>query len=260
MGLDWFTLAAQVVNFLVLVWLLKHFLYGRIVGAMNAREAGIATRLDEAAQQRTSAEREAELFRARNREFEADRDQMLAKAKEEAEDHRRQLMNAARLDAEAAQAGWLETLERERRGLLQDFRERLGQEVFALTRRGLKELADADLEAQILKVFVERLRALDPAERDAIVAAVRGADREVEIRTAFPVSAQARERLSRSLRQELDESIAVRFTASAELICGIELRTHSHRFAWNADSYLESLEASLFEALDESAEKHTKLQ
>ena len=260
MGLDWFTLVAQVVNFLVLVWLLKHFLYDRIVGAMNEREAKITGRLEEAAKQRASAEREAELFRTKNREFEDERDQMLARIKEEAEAHRWQLMDAARLDAEKAQVEWLETLARKRQELLQDFRERLGQVVFTLARRGLKELADADVEEQILKVFVERLQALDPTERDAMVTSVRDLDHEVEIRTAFPVPPELRERLSLCLRQQLDDSVEVRFTVVAELICGIELRTHSHRFVWSLDSYLEGLEANLFEALDESAEKHAKLQ
>jgi F-type H+-transporting ATPase subunit b len=257
-GLDWFTLIAQVVNFLVLVWLLEHFLYGRIVRAMNEREAKISGRLEEAAHQRATAEQEAELFRTRNRELEERRDQMLAQAQEEAESHRQQLMEAARLETEAAQVQWLEALERERQGLLQDFRERLGQQVFALARHGLKELANADLEEQILKVFVERLQTLDPAEREALVAAVRDTDREVEIRTAFPVLSEAREGLSRSLREQLDDRVDVRFTAVPELICGIELRAHSHRFAWNLDSYLEGLEARVFEVLEESAKKHAK--
>jgi F-type H+-transporting ATPase subunit b len=258
--LDWFTLIAQVVNFLVLVWLLKHFLYDRIVRAMNEREAKIARRLQEAAQQRASAEQEAELFRTKNRELAEQRDQMLARAKEEAESHRQQLMEAARLETEAAQVQWLEALERERQGLLQDFRERLGQHVFALARHGLQELANADLEEQILNVFVERLQTLDPAEREAIVVAVRDSDREVEIRTAFPVLPEARKGLSRSLREQLDDSVDVRFTTVPELICGIELRAHSQRLVWNLDSYLEGLEARVFEVLDESAKKHAKTQ
>jgi F-type H+-transporting ATPase subunit b len=260
MGLDWFTLIAQVFNFLVLVWLLKHLFYGRVVRAMNEREAKIAGRLEEAARNRALAEKEAELFRTRNRELEEQRDQMLARAREEAEAHRQQLMDAARLEAETAQVQWLEMLERERQGLLQDFRERLAQEVFALTRHGLKELANADLEEQIQKVFVERLQTIDPAEREAIVAAVRDSAHEVEIRTAFPVPPEARERLSRALRQQLDDSVDVRFTTVVELICGIELRAGSHRFVWNLDSYLEGLEARLFEALDETAKKHATPQ
>jgi len=259
-GFDWFTLIAQVVNFLVLVWLLKHLLYPRIVKAMNDREAKIASRLEEAAQKRAEAEREADLFRTRNRELDEQRDQMLARAKEEAESHRRELMEAARLETEAAQAQWLESLQRERQGLFQDLRERLGQQVFAFARHALKELGDAELEGQILKVFVERLPTLDPTGREAIVAAVRDSDREVEIRTAFPVLPEVRESVSRSLREQLDDSVDVRFTTVPELICGIELRAHSHRLVWNLDSYLEGLEARVFEVLDERTKKDAKPQ
>ena len=256
MDLDWFTLIAQVVNFLVLVWLLKHFLYGRIVRAMNEREAKINGRLEEAARKRASAEQEAELFRTKNRELEEHRDQMMVRAKEDAESHRRTLMDEARQATETAQIQWLDTLKRERQELLQDFRERLGQEVFMLARQGLKELANADLEEQIVKVFVKRLQTMDPVEREAIVASLRDSDRRVEIRTAFQVFPEARESLSRSLRQQLDDSVDVRFSTVPELICGIELWAHSHRFMWNLDSYLEGLEARVFEALDESEKKH----
>ena len=48
MLIDWFTVVAQIVNFLVLVALLKHFLYGRLVEAIDAREKRIAARLAEA--------------------------------------------------------------------------------------------------------------------------------------------------------------------------------------------------------------------
>lgn len=256
----WFTLAAQVINFLVLVWLLKHFLYGRIVKAMSEREAEIARRLEAAAQQRVAAEQEAELFRARNRELQEQRDQMVAQAREEAEVQRQKLLEAARRDAEAAQAQWFESLRREQQVLLQEVRERLGQQAFAIARRALKELAGAELEREIVRAFTERLATLDAAERGALVAAARDSDRAVEVRTAFPVPSEARENLSRSLRQQLDERIDVRFTTVPELMCGIELRAHSYRLVWNLDSYLEGLEDRVFGALDESAIRNAQLQ
>lgn len=259
MELDWFTLIAQVVNLLVLVGLLKHFLFGRIVRAMNEREAKITTRLEEAARARASAEQEAQLLRTKRRELEEAREQILAQAKAEAEAHRQELMDAARLEAENQQLQWLEALKLERQELLQEFRENLGQAVFTVASRGLKELANADLEEQILKIFVERLAALDPAEREAIVETARGSNLEVEIRTAFPLPPQAREKLSHSLRQYLDDSIDLRFITAPELICGIELRVPSHRIVWNLDSYLEGMEARVFEGLDESARNHAQV-
>jgi F-type H+-transporting ATPase subunit b len=255
MAPDWFTLIAQVVNFLVLVWLLKRFLYGRIVAAMNDRKATIEGRLAEAARERADAGREVELFRAKNRELDEQREQMLARAHEEAESVRRQSMEEARRETEAMQAEWLESLQRERQGVLQEVRERLGQQVFALARDVLEELADADLEGQIVKVFMAKVRSLDPAEREAIVAAVRDSDSAVEIRTAFPMPTDARDRVARLLRDELIDSLDVRFTTVPELICGIELRADSHRLVWNLDACLEDREARVFEVLDRRAEK-----
>lgn len=257
MSVDWFTLVAQIVNFLVLVWLLKHLMYGRIIGAMDAREEGIASRLEEAARERAAAEREAGQYRARSLEFEQQREQMLARAGEEAGSHRQALLEEARVEAGKAQAQWLQTLQRERQGLLQDFRERVGQGVFAVASQGLKELADADLEAQVFKVFAQRVQALEPDRREAIVETIRDSNgAEVEVRTAFAPDAQAQEMLTGALRQHLDQGVQVRFTTDPGLICGIELRARSHRLAWSLDSYLEGLEARAFEVLDEGARNH----
>ena len=49
MLIDWFTVGAQVLNFLILVWLLKRFLYKPILNAIDAREKRIAAELADAA-------------------------------------------------------------------------------------------------------------------------------------------------------------------------------------------------------------------
>ena len=45
MLIDWFTVGAQALNFLILVWLMKHFLYQPILHAIDAREKKIAAEL-----------------------------------------------------------------------------------------------------------------------------------------------------------------------------------------------------------------------
>jgi F-type H+-transporting ATPase subunit b len=220
---------------------------------MKDREARITARLDEAAHKRAEAEEEAEQYRARKRELEEQREEMLARAREEAETRREQLIEEARVEAERAQAQWFEALQQEQRDLLQDLRERTSHHVFAIARRLLRDLADADLEEQILDAFLERLPKIDPAEHDAIVAAVGGSDGEVELRTAFPLAPETRERVTRSLREDLGEAVGVRFAVAPELGCGIELRAHSHRLVWNLESYLEGLEEGVFEALEKKA-------
>ncbi len=58
MLIDWFTVAAQVINFLVLVWLLKRFLYQPIIDAIDAREKRIAAELADADAKKAEARQE----------------------------------------------------------------------------------------------------------------------------------------------------------------------------------------------------------
>ena len=62
MLINWFTVVAQIVNFLILVFLLKYFLYDRVIRAMDQREQRIQQRLQEAEEKKQEAEQEAEAY------------------------------------------------------------------------------------------------------------------------------------------------------------------------------------------------------
>ena len=70
MLIDWFTVGAQLLNFAILVWLMKRFLYQPILRAVDAREKHIAQALAQAEADKAQAAQESELFRQRNQAFE----------------------------------------------------------------------------------------------------------------------------------------------------------------------------------------------
>lgn len=256
MQIDWFTLAAQAVNFLVLVWLLRRFLYGRIVRAMDAREAAITARLDAAARERTDAEREATHYRTEVQKLADERERILARSREEANTLRQQLVEEARADAEKMKAQWVASLRREEEELLCEFRERTGRQVLAIARRALTDLAGAELEPRMIAAFLERLARLEPAERGALAEEIRRSDREVQFRTAFTVDSESRERVTRFLREHLEDGVTVRFEVETDLGCGVELRALSRTLQWNLESYLDRLEEAFFERLEQRARGH----
>ena len=67
MLIDWFTVVAQILNFLVLVWLLKRFLYKPVLDAIDAREKGIATKLADAEAKEAEALKEHQEFDDKNK-------------------------------------------------------------------------------------------------------------------------------------------------------------------------------------------------
>lgn len=258
MKIDWFTFIAQIINFAVLVWLLRVLLYDRINQAMKEREQKIIGRLDDAAAIRQQALAEKNHYEAKVLELEQHREESFKKVQVEAEAQLQKLMADARARVEVAQSQWLETLQRERADLIQDVRERMGHQILAVTRHAIQQLASEDLESAILKTFFNRLKSIDAPEYQSLTQTSGSDAREIEVRTSFPVSEESREHVLNSLTETFSDNIQVDFTTSKDLICGIELRVQSQRLTWSLDSYLTSLEENIFQALEENAVQHAQ--
>jgi F-type H+-transporting ATPase subunit gamma len=149
MQIDWLTVAAQIVNFLVLVWLLRRFLYGPITAAMNRREQRIAAKLAEADQRRAEAETAAETYREAERDLERRTDRLLADARKMAETERHDLERTARREVQELRQAWERKLDDEKTVFLGDVRRQLLDHAFALARHTIDDLADRRLEEQM---------------------------------------------------------------------------------------------------------------
>src|SRR5665811_1686842 len=161
MLIDWFTVIAQVVNFLILVWLLKHFLYRPILDAIDAREKRIAKELADADAKKAEAQKECDEFQHKNEEFDQQRTALMNKATEEAKTERQRLFDEARQAADVLSAKRQETLRNDAHNLNQALSRRAQQEVFAIARKALTDLAATSLEERLADVFTRRLREMD---------------------------------------------------------------------------------------------------
>ena len=101
MRIDWFTGSAQAINFLILVWLMKRFLYKPILDAVDAREKRVATELADAAAKKAEAKMERDDLQHKHDAFDPQRAAVLSKAPEEAAAARQRLLGPA-LPAAAA--------------------------------------------------------------------------------------------------------------------------------------------------------------
>ena len=110
MLIDWFTVGAQALNFIILVWLLKRFLYKPILNAVDAREKRIAAELADADAKKAEAQKERDEFRHKNEEFDQQRAALLSKATDEAKAERQRLLDDARKAADALSAKRQEAL------------------------------------------------------------------------------------------------------------------------------------------------------
>ncbi len=165
MLIDWFTVAAQVLNFLVLVWLLKRLLYRPILHAIDTREQRIAQALADADAKQAEATRERDELGHKNEAFERERAALLNEATDAAKAQRLRLLDEARQAADTLRDEQREALLREQQGLHDELARLTGEQVFAIARKTLVDLAGTSLEQRMSEVFVQRLGALDPAAK-----------------------------------------------------------------------------------------------
>jgi F-type H+-transporting ATPase subunit b len=167
MLIDWFTVGAQTLNFLILVWLLKRFLYKPILHAIDEREKRIAAELADADTKKAEAQKERDEFQHKNEEFDQQRAALLSKATDEAQAEGQRLLEEARQGADALSAKRRKRLRNDAGKLNQDITRRTQQEVFAIARKALTDLAATSLEERLGEVFTRRLRELDDEAKQA---------------------------------------------------------------------------------------------
>lgn len=250
MEINWFTFGAQIANFLLLVWLLRRFLYGPITAAMTERQQRIAERFEEAREKTETAEAEATQYRQKLEQLAATREETIAEAEEAARERRREMVEEARAEVGRLETQWKEALRRERETFLKELSERVSHETVELARRALRDLAHAELEQEVVRVFQDRLRALEDERRQLLTDAVRSDDEAARIHTVFDLDAENERRLAETLQEVTGTEVAPVFDREANLGLGIELRVGGHKVAWSLQSYFAEMEERIRDRID----------
>ncbi|AKB74397.1 ATP synthase B chain [Methanosarcina lacustris Z-7289] len=258
MLIDWFTVIAQVLNFLILVWLLKRFLYKPILNAVDAREKKVADELADADAKEAEAQKEKEDFRRKNEEFDQQHTVLLSRAKDDAKAERQRLLEEARQEASDLRSKQQETLRNDKQNLNQAISRRAQQEVFAIARKVLQDLAGTSLEEHTVDAFAQRLLKLEGTEKEQLASALGASSNPVLVRTAFELPKAQRDLVQKTIKETLGIEIQARFETVPDLVSGIELTANGQKVAWSIADYLSSLEKSVDELLKEQPKSEAK--
>lgn len=242
MLIDWFTVGAQAVNFLILVWLMKRFLYKPILHAIDEREKRIANELADADAKKAEAQKEHDDFQHKNEEFDKQRAALLNKATEEANAERQRLLGEARKAADTLSATRQNALRNEADRLNQAISRRTQQEVFAIARKALTDLASTSLEEGMVGVFTRRVREMNGQPKDDLGKALTTDSAPALVRSAFDLPAEQRKAIQTAINETFSADIHLRFETSPDLVSGIELTANGQKVGWSIGDYLASLQ------------------
>ena len=245
MNVDGWTVLAQVVNFLLLVWLLKRFLYEPVQKVIAQRQARLLEERRAAEARAAAARAEEEKYKELVARLEAERRQILEQAAAQAEKERERLLEQAAQEVAAARDQMYERLRAERAELEGQIRRGILQEASRAAEKILAELAGVAIADALIDALERRIASLPPLEIHSQGTAV-----PVEVRTSFEPTPDQRERLRALVaRWTGREQAQVSFVHDRGLILGVEIAGAGESVSWSARDVLESIEGAAFPRL-----------
>ncbi|MBE9047726.1 ATP F0F1 synthase subunit beta [Pleurocapsales cyanobacterium LEGE 10410] len=261
MLIDPFVVVAQIINFLILVALLKRFLYQPVTQAMSARSQRIERQLAAAASTEQDAGTEKKLYLQKQRELEAQKQEWLNNAKLEVELEQQELTQTAIAEVNLRRSQWYQDFEQDRQKLSDTIRDRLSHQVALATRKALSDLANADLETQIVATLVDRLYNLDDSQLNAIRnAPIVKPHQTIIVYSSFAIADEQQERLLTAIKKQITPKAEVQFETKEDLLCGIELRYGGYKISWNLKHYLTELETATVNIAENNAADRTTIE
>ncbi len=258
MLIDWFTVGAQALNFLILVWLMKRFLYKPILQAIDAREKRIAMELEEADTKKAEAQKDRDEFQHKNEEFDQQRASLMSKATGEATVERQRLLDEARKDVDELRAKRQDALRNEQRNLSQEIIRWTQKEVFAIARKTLADLASTILEERMCEMFIHRLCALTGTAKEQLATALVTSTQPARVHSAFDLPSTQHAAIQKAINETFSADIHIQFETVPKLVSGIELSSNGQKVAWSIAEYLATLEKSVGELLHEDTKPVSK--
>ncbi len=223
MELNWSTFLLDIVNFLILVWILKRFLYKPVLAAIAQRKAAIDKTLSDATARQTDAQALRRQYENRLQEWESEKEKLRAGLREEISAEREKMMAA--LQQPLAQEREKSRVVEERR--VQEVRseaeKQAGLAGVRFTARLLSRLASPELELKLVDLALEDMRVL-PAEQLRGMRDGEAADnRPIRVTSAFPLPDAQRCALTKMIEDLIHGKPATEFNEDSHLLAGLRV-------------------------------------
>ena len=232
-----FTIIAQIVNFLIIVVVLRALLFKRILGAVEERQRKIKEQREEIAEEEAKAKKTRQELEEKHADFRKEREKMMQHASDEAAKRRRRLIEEAESEAEKKRSRWETSMEKERDSFLAELRALAADDLLNLAERMLTDLADDSLERRIARRVIERLR--------------DGGELAEEIRTADTVTVLSSYGLPDEIKEQLRELLPAADFSRSDDFHGLAIEAGGRRIAWTVEGWLDEFGAELERRLAE---------
>jgi len=221
--LNWSTFLLEIFNFLVLVWILKRFLYQPVLDVIARRRATIENQLAEARQLHADSDALKQQYEHRLSDWEQERQIAMDKLLHEIEETRQQQL--AKLESEIAQEEEKTRLVRSRqnRQAILEIEQQALQQGAAFASRLLAEASGPELENRLFDLLLTELTALSADQLSELSNKWGEPPEHIVVTSAYPLSDDRRHRLQDVLSKAAGLASPVHYEQDSDLLAGLNI-------------------------------------
>jgi F-type H+-transporting ATPase subunit b len=239
MELNWSTFILEIINFLVLLWLLKRFLYRPVLDVIARRREGIERQLEGAKSVQDEAQALQARYESRLADWERERQQRLQALEREIAAERAARLQAIAAEEAAAREKQQVLAQREAEAAARQLEEQALESAAGFAARLLRDLSGPELERQLVGLALAQLADLPAEQRESLQRGAVAADGGVLVTSAYELPVPEQERLRQALSGLAPEGANLRFEQDPELLAGLHISVGSSVLGLNLRDELQ---------------------
>ena len=252
MGIDSVTLIAQIINLVVLIWLMKRFLYQPVLKIISERQALIDEEINRAHQARQEALLQEAKYTKKVSDFDAKRTEMMSEVHQEVEEFKKKLLDESKQAIAYSRKNWQNELELEKASFDATLQAAIIKNFKLFASDALKDMAGVELTDLVLEKFKEKIQKMPKTAQKQMLENILKHEKIV-IATDSKLNLKTKDELKSFLvaQFELTSAVKFEFKEDKDLICGIQILIGEHQTSWNLKNYLDAFEENMDTAFNE---------
>lgn len=246
MSIDFFTFCAQILNLLILLFLLRKFLYLPVLKVLDERKSIMENEYKAAENARRQAEKTAQKIQKEYATVESEKQKILAQSHIKAEELAQKLTAEAQSEFEKARKSWKNKLTSEQNTFDLALQNLIVTYFEKFTDNALNQMADITLNELFLHKLEQKISSLSKKQKRQFSDDFLQTN-ELSVITAKEISAESKRNFKNFLQDEflLPENIKIKFATDEKLICGITIKAGEQMIAWNLADYIAEFSKNL---------------
>ncbi len=244
MKINWFTIIAQIINFIILVWLLKKLLYKPVLNAISNRKNERESLLKSAELKMAEAKQMQNDLQKKNEDLENHKGDLLKKIGQEIEEEKKKRLMEVYKMSDQLKDHLTKSIKEETEQYIDELVNRVESEVFYISKKVLKDLSSLNLQEVVTQNFIERLNNIDSVKSENLTGNSGIADQIAIVKSAYEINSSLKEQIGTIVKRIADIN-EIHYEIEPDLICGVELIINGYRVAWSIKDYLNSVNVLL---------------